>query len=452
MKRLACVLVCAACGSSSSAVDAPVVKPDAGVPDGATAAVAPLPLSACTAIEYEGDGRPDFLIASDLPGLGFSGGQVLQINNAIRYVLRQAGWKAGPYRVGFQACDDATAADFKWTEAKCTSNAMAYAADPSVLGVIGTFNSGCAAIEIPILNAASGGGLAMISPSNTLVCLTTSVPSCPSDEPAKFYPSGTRNYLRVVAHDGFQGAALGEYAKTLGLKKVYVLNDGEAYGAAVAANFKNAATFLGVAIAGSDAWDPMAASYADLMTKIKGTGADAVFLGGIIDNNGGQLIKDKVMILGANDGTVKLLSPDGFTDQATIDIAGDAAAGMYMSAAELDPSQLTGKAKAFADAFAAAALGGEPIEPYTVNGAEAAVVMLGAIGKSNGTRADVIAKLFATSVTDDLLGTFTFGPTGDPQNATGGVTAITIYKATTKLEVAVVLSPQQATVDAALGH
>ena len=41
-------------------------------------------------------------------------------------------------------------------------------------------------------------------------------------------------------------------------------------------------------------------------------------LGGLIDENGAQLIKDKVKVLGPNDD-VKLFMPDGFTTQTTID-------------------------------------------------------------------------------------------------------------------------------------
>ena len=49
----------------------------------------------------------------------------------------------------------------------------------------------------------------------------------------------------------------------------------------------------------------------------KATGADCVYLGGINDNNGEQLIRDKVEVLGPNDGTVKLIGPDGFTGYPT---------------------------------------------------------------------------------------------------------------------------------------
>ena len=44
-----------------------------------------LPSSSCTAIEYEGDGNPDYLLVSDLPLQGASRTQTVQIVNAIRY-------------------------------------------------------------------------------------------------------------------------------------------------------------------------------------------------------------------------------------------------------------------------------------------------------------------------------------------------------------------------------
>ena len=83
---------------------------------------------------------------------------------AIEFVLEQADNKAGDYTIEFESNDDATAAAGKWDEAKCSENARNYVDDDSIVGVIGTYNSGCAAIEIPILNDAS---LAMVSPANT---------------------------------------------------------------------------------------------------------------------------------------------------------------------------------------------------------------------------------------------------------------------------------------------
>ena len=229
---------------------------------------------------------------------------------SIRQELENREWKAGDYNIAYQSCDDATAQAAKWDSAKCSANGNAYAANDAVIGVIGTFNSGCAQIIIPLLNAAPDGGISMISPANTFVCLTAAAPepACTASEPDKYYPSGTRNYVRVVANDAYQGAAVAEFMQSQGVKNVYVLNDKEAYGLGVATNLREAAASLGIGIAGFEAWDPKASSYEALMNKIKGTNADAVFLGGLIDENGAQVIKDKVAVLGPNSGAVKLFA------------------------------------------------------------------------------------------------------------------------------------------------
>jgi branched-chain amino acid transport system substrate-binding protein len=413
--------------------------------------VTALPSSSCTAIEYEGDGSPDYIIASDFPLQGSSRTQTEQIVAAIRYELGQRGWKAGDYNIGYQSCDDATAQAGSWDSGKCSANANAYAANDAVIGVIGTFNSGCAAIEIPVLNQAPDGGIAMVSPANTNVCLTAAAPACDKTLPAAYYPSGTRNYLRVVANDAYQGAAVAEFAQSKGIKSVYILQDEQAYGLGVATNFRDAAESLGIKIAGFEAWDSKATSYTSTYGKIKQTDADAVFLGGLICENGAQLIKDKVAVLGPNDGAVKLLAPDGFTTQSTIDEAGSAAAGMYMSVAGQPIDSFTGKAKEFVDGLLAGPLSGKSIDPYAIYGGQAIQTMLDAIAASDGSRSDVISKLFASDVQDGLLGTFTFSSDGDPVASAGATVAITVYVADQTLKTETTIAPKQTTVDAALG-
>jgi branched-chain amino acid transport system substrate-binding protein len=409
-----------------------------------------LPSSSCTGIEYKGDGDPDYLIVSDLPLQGSSRTQTTQIVGAIRYLLDKQGWKAGDHKIAYQSCDDATAQAGKWDSGKCSQNANAYAGNDKLIGVLGTFNSGCAAIEIPVLNQAANGGIAMLSPANTFVCLTEGGPGCEDTEPDKYYPTGNRNYARVVPHDAYQGAAVAEFMKEEGVKSVYVLNDKEAYGLGVATNLRNAAEHLGIKVAGFEAWDPKASSYEGLFRKIGGTGADAVFLGGLIDENGAKVIKDKVAVLGKNDGKVKLFAPDGFTTQQTIDEAGTAAAGMYMSVAGVPIDQFKGKGAEFAKAFKPT-LGGKEIDPYAIYGAQAAQVLLDAIAASDGSRADVISKLFQTKVNNGYLGSFDINENGDPSGAEGAVVGFTIYKATDKLETDKTISPKPEDVDAARG-
>ena len=163
------------------------------------------------------------------------------------------------------------------------------------------------------------------------------------------------------------------------------------------------------------------------MRKIGATGADAIFLGGLIDENGAQVIKDKVSVLGPNDGKVKLFAPDGFTTQATIDEAGAASKGMYMSVAGTAVENLVGKGKEFVDGFTKE-LNGKPVDPYSTYAAQAAEVMLDAIADSDGTRQAVIDNIFKTKVDDGLIGSFELNKNGDLTGAKGAAVLFTIYQ------------------------
>jgi branched-chain amino acid transport system substrate-binding protein len=414
--------------------------------------VEPLPSASCTDVEYEGEGEPNLLIASDLPLQGSSRTQTLQMVEAIRLVLTQANWQAGEFRVGYQSCDDSTAQAGKWDPGKCSQNANAYAQNESMVGLIGTFNSGCAAVIIPVLNRAPGGGVAMISPANTYVCLTEGGPGCADDEPTKYYPAGTRNYVRVVAHDAYQGAALAEFMQEQGTTSLYILNDREAYGLGVATNVRNAAEHLGIEVAGFEAWDPRASNYEALMRKVGQSGADGLFLGGLIDENGAQVIKDKVKVLGPNTGEVKLYMPDGFTTQQTIDESGvENTRGAFFSVAGVPVEEFESEqAQQFIQEFEGQ-LGGEPVDPYAVYGAQAAQILVEAIGRSDGSRGSIIEEVFATEVSGGYLGDFSFNENGDPTLASGEVLGFTVYRGEEELEPETVFAPKEENVDAARG-
>jgi branched-chain amino acid transport system substrate-binding protein len=378
----------------------------------------PLPASSCSAIQNPAG---QYLIASDLPLEGSGRTQTSQMTRAIKFILKSHGWKAGKYSLAYQSCDDSTAQAGKWDSGKCSANANAYAQNKSVLGVIGTFNSGCAEIIIPVLNRASGGPVAMVSPANTYVGLTHGGPGTVAGEPGKYYPTGKRNYARVVAADDYQGAADAVLTKSLGIKKVYILNDKEAYGLGVASNFRNAAQRLGLNVAGFTAWDGKASSYEALAVKIKASGAQGVFLGGLICENGGKLIKDLRNGLGKN---VKIIAPDGFTPvSATIQQGGSATENMFVSVAGLPNSALTGAGKAFVVAFTVA--DHKVPDPYSVYAAQAAEVLVQAIKQSNGSRADVAKQLFKVHLTNSILGNVSFNSNGDVSS-----NPVTIYRVT----------------------
>ena len=375
----------------------------------ATNGVSPLPSSSCGPVIYKGSGTPDFIVASDLPLQGAVRHQTIQVSRAEIWALANAGWKAGSYKIGYQSCDDSTAQTGGWDPAKCATNGHLYANNKTVIGVLGTFNSGCAKIIVPILNRA--GPMPMVSPANTNPGLTK---KWDVGEPGKYYPTGVRNYARVVATDDFQGPADAMWSKAQGYTKVYVLNDKQTYGFGVAKAYRSAAAKLGIKVTGFKGWDAKASSYEALATAIKATGAQAVFLGGIICNNGAKLMQD----IKAVDPKIQLQMPDGFSDPGANGAVGN---GAYISVAGAPPKALTGAGATFVKSFGKQ-IGTTP-NPYAAYGAQAMDVMLSAIAKGGGQRASTTKGIFGLSITNGIIGSFTINSTGDTSLGT-----ITIYK------------------------
>jgi branched-chain amino acid transport system substrate-binding protein len=409
------------------------------------AGVQALPSSSCQDVEYGGQGNPTALIATDLPMQGDSAERSKQQVEAVRLVLDREGWKAGASRVALQVCDDSVKSSGEWDETKCKANAAAYAADPDLIGVIGTYNSGCAEAIIPILNQAPDGGLAMVSPGNTLVCLTQASKTCSPDQPGAYYPAGKRNYARVVPNDAAQGAGLAEFAQGEKIVKPFILYAaGDPTSKGQAETFRGAAGKLGLQISGFEPWDPDASDYAALMGKVKSSGADAVLLAGLLDQNGAQLIKDKVSVLGPNTGPVRLLAPDGFAQQSTIDQAGPASKGMFVSVPGRSPQALTRAGKALVGELEQG-LDGKPVELYAPYAGEAAEVLLNAIEPSP-KRADVIAALFQTRLKNGIVGKLRITASGDPSDA-----PVTVSVAGDSFATAKEITPPPALVLAARG-
>ena len=331
----------------------------------------------------------DLFIASDLPMQGGSADQSKSTNNAIKLLLKQMNNTAGEFSVGFREYDNSTAAKGSWDDAQCAKNAQAHVAAKDEVAVMGTYNSGCAKIIVPVLNQDPEGPMVMVSNANTNPGLTK---AWDPGEPEKYYPTGERNYFRVVTTDDNQGNAAAEFAKSIGVKRVYVLNDRQTYGIGVARSFTSAAKALGLTLlSDGDAgtgWDDKAPNYEALFTKIKATKPDMVYVGGIFDLNGGQLVKDKVKYLGDNT-KVKFMMPDGFTGYPDF-LALPEAQGAYLSFTGLSIDQFPkgGAAEKF-QADYQAEYGEAPTSSFSVYGAAAAQVLLAAIAASDGTRKGV---------------------------------------------------------------
>ena len=360
-------------------------------------------------------------IVSSLPRTGSANAQTTSMVNGIKMAITEAGGKIGDQVLSYEDWDDASPQRGNWDPAVEAQNADKAIADQSVVAYIGTYNSGAAKISMPKLNSA---GIVMVSPANTAPNLTKAGFG-ESNEPAVYRPSGKVNYFRVVPTDDVQGAVAADYAKELGAKKVFVLNDREVYGKGVAGVFEKRAKEICLEVDGTYGLDSKASNYKSLVTKIKQAGADLVYFGGTTQTNAGQLAKDIV----SGGLKAKLIVPDGCYEKAFIEAAGAKAleGRAFITFGGVDPKLLTGKGKDFYESYKKT-YGGEP-EGYAVYGYEAAKVVIAAMQRIHAagraiTREAVLAEVGATKDFAGALGTWSFDANGDTTNRTMSVNTV----------------------------
>jgi branched-chain amino acid transport system substrate-binding protein len=360
-------------------------------------------------------------IVSSLPRTGSANAQTTSMVNGIKMAIAEVGGAIGSRKIVYEDWDDASPQRGNWDPAIEAQNADKAIGDPTVLAYIGTYNSGAAKISMPKLNAA---GMVMVSPANTAPSLTKEGFG-EANEPAVYRPSGKINYFRVVPTDDVQGAVAADFAKELGKKKVFVLNDREVYGKGVATIFEKRASEIGLEVVGVDGIDPKASNYKSLVTKMKQAGADVVYFGGTTQTNAGQLAKDIV----AGGLRATLIVPDGCYEKAFIEAAGNRAleGRVYITFGGVDPEKLEGKGKEFYENYMKAY--GDKPEGYAVYGYEAAKVVISAMQRLHEagaaiTRATVLEEVGRTKDFSGALGTWSFDANGDTTNRTFSVNTV----------------------------
>jgi len=383
-----------------------------GAGDASSSEFSTLALNRCTALQYHGPGSPDQLVVADLPLEQGVLGTTNPMVEAMTLALAHRGYKAGSRRVGLQVCNDATAKNVVADPLTCSANARAYARNPSVIGVVGPFTSPCAQLEIPILNRAPGGSVAIVSPSNTYVGLTRDASGALKGEPSIYYPTGRRNYARVVPTDDVEVAADAMVARTLGVKRVYVLAP-SVFPAPIVEDFVLAAGNLGIEIAGRRTLDD-GQSLEHLARLVARSRADGVFL--VFPST------ELLQALRARLGPDVPVIASGFDPAAAV-LAGAAAEGLVFSFVGPAVGRLRGEGARFVASFSKK-FGKKP-DRFAVDAAQAMDVLLDAIARSDGTRASVTKKLFATRISNGIFGSFWITPTGDTT-----LNAVAMYRVT----------------------
>jgi YVTN family beta-propeller protein len=370
--------------------------------------VAGVPGPTCGRVFYGGPGRPDGLIVSDMPLRGGPQVPTQQMADAIAFVVRERGFRAGRYRIAYQSCDDSTEQSGIFDEAKCAANAKAFAALPSVLAEVGPYNSGCAFRQIGVGGA--DRALPTIGPVTTSVGLTRASADLPEAGVAKLYPGGRRTFARLLPDEAAQGAGAALEARRLGARRVYVLSDG-GYGTQMAASFARAARAYGVKVVALRQWSDGARHYQGLAQAVARRSPDLVFVSGLLDTGGGRVIADVRSALGPG---VPVLANDGLLPISKLfRSAGPAARGVRVTFPGLTVQGLPPAGRHFVAQFAATQPGGR-VDEAAVYAAQATTVMLDAIAASDGTRPSIAAQLLRARVGSGLIGGVRFDARGDP--------------------------------------
>jgi branched-chain amino acid transport system substrate-binding protein len=306
--------------------------------------------------------------------------------------------------------DDASPQTGKWDGAVEAENGNKACQDADAMVYIGTYNSGAAMVSMTITQRCH---MAMVTPANTYPGLTKKAGAAPG-EPEKYRPLGIVSYFRIPPADDIQGAVGARWAKKLGFKKVYILNDQELYGKGVADVFEAEAKKIGLKVVANEGIDYKQPDQKPVLTKIRASGADLVYMGAVVET-GGQTVIRQMKDLGMVAPKVSFMGPDGLKEESLLKAATcDASMDEHMRVtfAGLPPEKLTGEGaevyKLYKERF--------KIEPttYALYAWEAGAIVIDGIKRAGvKDREKIRAAIAATKNFKGLNGRFSFDANGD---------------------------------------
>ncbi|MGW0820505.1 branched-chain amino acid ABC transporter substrate-binding protein [Streptomyces sp. NPDC002845] len=151
-------------------------------------------------------------------------------------------------------------------------NATSFVANEEVLGVVGPLNSSVAESMQKVFDDAN---LVEISPANTGPSLSQGA----DWQTNKVRPY--KSYFRTATTDAIQGPFAAQYIfNDAKKKKVFVIDDKKTYGAGLAGTFTDEYKKLGGEVVGTEHIDPETKDFSAVATKVKNSGAEAVYYGG----------------------------------------------------------------------------------------------------------------------------------------------------------------------------
>jgi branched-chain amino acid transport system substrate-binding protein len=293
------------------------------------------------------------------------------------------------------------------------AGAATLVADPDVVGLVGTYNSGVAQAALPVLAPAS---LALVSPSNTLTELTLG-----PDATAPARPDA--NYFRMVASDALQAPFLADSVKKLGAKKVAVVSETKAVSKGLADAFATAFTDGGGTVTVQKVVPDGNTDFTNFLDSALPGKPDMIFFGG--EYHVAAELRGQASQAGF---TKPLVGGDGIKDPAYITDAGPVSKGTLASSVGTPLASLK-TAKKFLAAYTKAKFDDPPTDygPYAydaaniiIAAAKKALAGQDAIGAD--TRPAVVANVQPTK-TKGASGPVSFDKYGDTTNQ-----VFTLYK------------------------
>ncbi|MFI4991183.1 MAG: branched-chain amino acid ABC transporter substrate-binding protein [Solirubrobacterales bacterium] len=356
-------------------------------------------------------------VYSSLPLQGPAAASSAEIVDGERLALSQAGGHVGQFKVGYVSLDDANPQSGKLDPEATSTNAKTAAQDTSTIAYLGELGSAATAVSLPLINAA---GILQVSPSSPYVGLTSSL-DAGQDEPERFYPSGKRTFGRLQPGDPGQAEAQLQLMQTLGVHKLYVLDDQDPFEVPLAEIVAGDAQRAGIAPAGHDSILVTAtttAAYAGEVEKIERSKPDAVFFAGGAQPGATALWR----ALHRADPQLLLLGSSALEDPSFTAAIGAAGSQTYLTTPILAPGDYPPPAaRVLADYRRR--FGGRP-GPYALYGYEAMSVVLDAIrraGDRGNDRQTVIDRFFKTADRHSVLGAYSVLASGETTLSRYGV-------------------------------
>jgi branched-chain amino acid transport system substrate-binding protein len=356
----------------------------------------------------------DLTVYASLPYSGPSGASGEAALGGARMALEAIGGRIGRYRIMLRTLNDATVARGGWDPGQTSANARQAIRDRTTIAYFGDLNSGATAVSIPVLSRA---GVPQVSPASTAVGLTQGGDEASPGEPQKYYPTGLRTFVRVIANDSVQAAVQARVQREAGCRKTYVVDDGEVDGNDAAMSFQVAAKAAHLPVAASDQYDPKASSYASLAQTVAKSGADCILISALPQDNAVALTDQLGQALPA----AKLFATAGLAERAYLDpahggVSRSLDARLVVTVATLGDGDYPPAGRRFLAAFARR-FGGW--QPDAIFGYEAMGLLLDAISRAtaHGTRSAIRSRvthsLFATRDRHSVLGTYSLDHLGD---------------------------------------